>query len=496
MNTSLQSAFNQCLAALERGDSLDRVLARFPQQADELRPLLLIAQRAMEESPTPPGRAAQLRSRTAMLSRANQLKTTSAAKTPLLFLRWGLATALVALFLIIASGFGLAVASAQALPGDDLYTVKRAAERIQLSLTTGRTNRLNLTIHQETLRIQEVQRLLALGRVAEVEFEAELDSKSGSLWQFGVVPVLMTEDTIVPNGLRVGDVIQVSGRTTTQGWVRAHRFSAAGLTFDGLIETIKSNQWIIDGRVVTILPSSILDPGLEAGDNVRVRARTEGEFLVAQQITAIEFGATPVPTIAPSNPESTASPEPTATNFEDDGDDLEQFDLTGRLEAKEGSRWRIEGRWIYLDGATELEGEFSVGATVRAKGNILTDGRYLAEELRQLESEAEEPEDEEDGTEEVPEDTTEEPEDEESEEPESDGTESPDDDSSDETVKLDFDGVVQSISSGQWVVGGKTLIITGDTRIDEDISLGDSVSVEAEQASDGTLYAEKIELDD
>ena len=71
---------------------------------------------------------------------------------------------------------------------------------------------------------------------------------------------------------------------------------------------------------------------------------------------------------------------------------------------------------------------------------------------------------------------------------------SQDDDDAFEEIR--FTGTVQSKSSGSWQIGGKTVIITSDTEIRDEISVGDEVEVRALEHPDGTIEAERIELED
>jgi hypothetical protein len=60
-------------------------------------------------------------------------------------------------------------------------------------------------------------------------------------------------------------------------------------------------------------------------------------------------------------------------------------------------------------------------------------------------------------------------------------------------VEIEFTGEVESIDTNVWVVAGERLQIDINSDIDDDISVGDSVVVRAEQRLEG-LYALDIEL--
>jgi hypothetical protein len=55
---------------------------------------------------------------------------------------------------------------------------------------------------------------------------------------------------------------------------------------------------------------------------------------------------------------------------------------------------------------------------------------------------------------------------------------------------------VESIGGSQWIVDGRALQVNGETEIRGDPNVGDTVKVVALRQSDGSWWAEKIELED
>jgi hypothetical protein len=70
------------------------------------------------------------------------------------------------------------------------------------------------------------------------------------------------------------------------------------------------------------------------------------------------------------------------------------------------------------------------------------------------------------------------------------------DESEEEGDKIQFEGIVESIGGSQWIVAGRSLRVDGETEIKDDPQVGDTVKVVAFLQSDGTWWAEKIELED
>ncbi len=121
MNKKLVDALEICLQALERGETISAALQRFPQMADDLRPLLEMAQKSRSSINLPVPQDAQTRGRARVQSAATQLRT---ARVPRPQRRrfWTVSFATLAVVAFIAlTGNGLLIASANSLPGDILY---------------------------------------------------------------------------------------------------------------------------------------------------------------------------------------------------------------------------------------------------------------------------------------------------------------------------------------------------------------------------------------
>lgn len=141
MNTPLIDAFNDCLQRMENGMDMETCLKKYPQLADELRPLLITAQAAQHlgKQISPPEKARR-KSRATFLQAAVYAQATSrnarSRATGPAFLRWRLAlTALLTGILLFTAMSTVIVASAQkSLPGDPLYGVKILSENVRLWL--------------------------------------------------------------------------------------------------------------------------------------------------------------------------------------------------------------------------------------------------------------------------------------------------------------------------------------------------------------------------
>ena len=176
MNNELETILDTCLYQIEEGESsVDECLARYPEHAAQLKPLLLAATklaRAREVMPDP-GYRMRARSQLNVYMQQNpQRKRVS----PVL---WRFSIAFVTMVtLFLASGTAFAQ---QALPGDTLYNWKLTSEHVwrltsnddlgvDIVLSQRRMNELLVVSGNEARRawaIQSYEKLLVKFRNAE-----------------------------------------------------------------------------------------------------------------------------------------------------------------------------------------------------------------------------------------------------------------------------------------------------------------------------------------
>jgi hypothetical protein len=140
-----------------------------------------------------------------------------------------LATSLVIALIFLLGGTGLVRASNGALPGDNLYSVKRTWEDVRLTLSFDPEIREELETEFEGERLHEVDELLGEGRHETIKFAGQVTEQNGDQWLVSGIPVQITPDSNLPGELiEVGDSIIVEGRTNNQGFVEAGRVEILG----------------------------------------------------------------------------------------------------------------------------------------------------------------------------------------------------------------------------------------------------------------------------
>lgn len=250
----LEQLLMDALDLLEQNVPADEILARYPGEAEELRPFLATAVQLsalLGEPDTLPSPQAQVQSKEAFLAAADSLETSAARRSAAVVSPWGwlqrfLAPVMALLLILFLAGATIVTAAGSSLPGDALYGTKRLVEQVRLSVAAN-PEALQQQYRQE--RIREAEQLLNIGRSAAVTISGEIQA--------------VQDGRLVVGGL----VVNLRGNTTVEG-----------MPFVG-------RQAVVEGH-------------------------TEDGVLFADRIVVDEQSGPPIPTPTPTN---TATPLPTVT---------------------------------------------------------------------------------------------------------------------------------------------------------------------------------------
>jgi len=194
------------------------------------------------------------------------------------------ALVLVAIFLF--GGAGMTVyASQSALPGEALYSVKTGMEQTQVSLARDAAEKARLNLAFAERRLDESARLI------DHEDYANIDQPIQEYEKYiqNAIVALETVAAGDPAGAQVlaSQVISLLERyaQALSGMVGAlpdaarNEFERTILNtgnmrgdfeFDGTVEVINANSWVIDGRTLTITAGSEIEGDIKVGDLVEV----------------------------------------------------------------------------------------------------------------------------------------------------------------------------------------------------------------------------------
>jgi len=231
MSERLYDAFEVCLNALETGVDIESVLKLYPQLADELRPVLEASVQARALALPAVPEAAIQRGRARVLQHANELRKSVARPRR----RWSmftfprLATSLAIALIFLLSGTGLVSASNGALPGDNLYPVKRSWEDLRLLFVSTPEEREGLESEFEQERLDEISELLTEGRKEPIAFAGLVTAQNSVEWKISGITVMITASThLPPEMVSTGAPVMVIGHTNAQGFVEADTVEVLG----------------------------------------------------------------------------------------------------------------------------------------------------------------------------------------------------------------------------------------------------------------------------
>lgn len=173
MNRGIEDIVDRCVDLMQEGRTVEQCLLLYPEIADEIEPLLRIAddlgqlpkpmprQEALDAALAAAGAASTRASQRRRFRQAAAVPKSPRSRARVVVFRWAAAAAAVLVLTI-----GLSTASARSLPGDLLYTLKLATERVAFALTTTPDRRAELRLSFADTRLEELIRIAqADGRI-------------------------------------------------------------------------------------------------------------------------------------------------------------------------------------------------------------------------------------------------------------------------------------------------------------------------------------------
>lgn len=190
------------LEEMEQGQRIEEILERYPQHAEELRPILETTAGLGSLAMAPSAEAQQF-SRQRFLGEAQRIRQSTHEKPPMP--RWRrlfTSFASLAIFVILL-GVIIIPPAGDAIPGDILYPVKRSAESVQLFLAPA-AEKDELRVEFEQERNYEVYEMLEVGRDGRAGYVGVVKAINDDFWEIGRITALVNDETVISGNPEVG----------------------------------------------------------------------------------------------------------------------------------------------------------------------------------------------------------------------------------------------------------------------------------------------------
>lgn len=208
-----EDKLENALFLLASGLPLAEVLDEAGDDAEWLRPMLEMGARVGElrEAIPIPGAEASLQR---MLDYGQELAAATPSTGWQAMVMRLLAPRLVAglaasLLVVILLGSAVTVLARRSLPGQPLYSLKRAGETLRLNLALDRADREQLLEEYNQRRHEEARRLLEQNRVAQLVYQGRVEAATAETLTIGDMVAQLTPQTKINGRLAAGAQVQV-----------------------------------------------------------------------------------------------------------------------------------------------------------------------------------------------------------------------------------------------------------------------------------------------
>lgn len=336
MNQRLYEALEACLQAMDEGMELEKCLENYPKLTSELRPMLEAAYAARSLADVEVPVEAMNRSRTRLLAKAAMLRGEKHTRRVWMGVPRLAFSLLLAVVLLVMTSSGLLAVSAESLPGDRLYPVKRAVENLRVQFAPSRVQKYEAEWQYRERRIGEVTELLTMGESRNISFEGVVEEINDLEWFVSGIDVRLTEGTVLIGPIDKDMLVEVEGMTQPDGYVVAREIHLREYQFSGIVESKTLNEWVISDIPLKIVPETQIGPNIGVGSGVLVLVRSDNDA-EWKAIAILSLGM-PTATATPSESQvletGTAEDQQEAEKSEQ-GDDSDPRDDQSTPEPKE-----------------------------------------------------------------------------------------------------------------------------------------------------------------
>lgn len=219
--TDIYTAFDELIIAFGKGEDLETCLSRYPDHKAELRPMIESVLIATTAASAKPDVNSTIRAKNRVLAAAATLgisiQQKSAWQLGINFInlrahRMALSLS-VAIAILFTSGVGLVQASNGALPGDNLYGIKRSWEGLRLFFVVDHESKEMLINSFDEERFEEIKELYSEKRFELVTFNGIVEKMDGELWTVSGIEVKVESEAVGSQLIEIGSPVQIIGET-------------------------------------------------------------------------------------------------------------------------------------------------------------------------------------------------------------------------------------------------------------------------------------------
>jgi len=449
----VRSALDECLKALAAGESLEAVLARYPERAAELRPLLLTSQQVRGVPAAHPRSHVQQAGWQRFLGQAIALERVRQRPT---FSLWRplrpLAMAASLLLVPFLAGGVTIYAASGSQPDSPLYRIKLATEEARLWFVFDEDDRASILLGQAETRLGEMNRMIEQGkplkgnvltamrermnRAANIidkrDAPPDLVERANAL-SARQEEILITFQDQVPLGARneygetlavVHEIqIRVGLRQAAQAPRIDSQFLAAGVTqLAGRVDARQDNAWIIGGQPILVDEATIVRGAEEV---------TPGQVAQVSVIHVPDQGYRAITIVLPATLDLANSVR-----------------ISGWVDKVEGNTIEVGGRTVRVGEETVREGRPREGSMIELTGES-ANKTFMAKTIHITSPE-------------------------------------------EERAAFAYEGTVQEIGLTQWTVGGRTFQVSPSTPVDAGlVALRAGARARVEAVQQGSKFVAK-----
>jgi hypothetical protein len=282
--------------------------------------------------------------------------------------------------------------------------VTNNATRLDNGLAVGVVARVEfVTMADGTNRAVEIET-----DVDDDKFHGIIETMTGDTWVISGRSFKVNQATRLDNGLAVGVRVKVEFVTLTDGTMVATEIETdEGRRFNGTIQSITGNTWVISGQTFTVTADTRLRDQMAVGDRAKVRFFTDQAGAnIATRIDEDRSGPSgdrnddDNDNRGPGNndddrnddndnrgPSGNITDDPNDNRGRNEGNDDnnneigEDAEFSGIIESISANAFVIGGRTFKVDAATVLDNGLAVGVLARVQFVNQPDGTMLAREI-------------------------------------------------------------------------------------------------------------------